>query len=229
MAKRTCSVPACEREVHSKGWCMAHYARWRYYGDLKEDRPIGPRIPAPVPPCKIEGCDNQSQIKSRQLCTTHYMRFKRYGDPTHTPVPTAEERFWSNVVKGAVTDCWPWTGRLNKKEHGYGRISVNGKSMQAHVYAYCLLVGPVPKGLELDHLCRNHLCVNPAHLEPVTHRVNSLRGISIQAINARKTHCLRGHEFTPENTARTREGGRKCKACRRAAYRARQEEKRRVS
>lgn len=82
-----------------------------------------------------------------------------------------EERFWANVIKGPT--CWEWTGaqvgRANEK-YGHTRMGM------AHRVAYELLVGPIPKGLVLDHLCRNRLCVNPAHLEPVTQRTNILRG-----------------------------------------------------
>ena len=86
---------------------------------------------------------------------------------------------------------------------GYGRIQKGvGVTLLAHRVAYELEVGPIPKGLTIDHLCRTHGCVRPSHLEPVTPRENVLRGQTIPAKNANKTHCLRGHEFTPENTYR---------------------------
>jgi hypothetical protein len=84
----------------------------------------------------------------------------------------------------------------------------------AHRWAYHHLVAPVSADLEIDHLCRNRGCVNPAHLEPVTSRENKLRGYGAAAKNARKTECKRGHPFTPENTGRTGGGGRYCKQCR---------------
>lgn len=123
--------------------------------------------------------------------------------------------------------CWEWTKRRN--EHGYGNVSVGSakdgtnRVKLAHRVSYECFVGPIPDGLTIDHLCRNRACVNPEHLEPVTHRVNVLRGTAQAAFNARKTHCLRGHEFTPENTY-WQAGGRKrsCRVCiqRRAAERA---------
>ena len=122
--------------------------------------------------------------------------------------------------KGPIPDyrpdlgpCWFWLGRLNG---GYGQISVNGKLRPSHVYMYEVCVGLVPLGLQLDHLCRVPRCVNPQHLEPVTSRVNSLRGESFAAKNAAKTHCPRGHEYTAENTGRAGPNGRGryCKACR---------------
>jgi hypothetical protein len=91
--------------------------------------------------------------------------------------------------------------------------------------AYELAIGPIPEGLTIDHLCRNRGCVNPAHLEAVTNRTNLLRGDGIAALNARKTHCKRGHEFTPENTYVWREGTRACRACHTAQEQARRQKK----
>ncbi len=110
------------------------------------------------------------------------------------------------------TGCWIWMGSL--RDGGYGRISVRGKGVPVHRLIYELLVGPIPKGLHLDHLCRVHSCVNPAHLEPVTCRENLLRGIGPTAIHAKKTHCIHGHPYDEENTARW-QGMRYCKTCKR--------------
>lgn len=110
---------------------------------------------------------------------------------------TAEERFWMRVEKGQSGECWRWTGFID--DSGYGTMRVEGKKQKVHRYAYGLLVGPIPTGLTLDHLCRVRACVNPNHLEPVTHRENVLRGSGPSAKNARKTHCPRGHELTPAN------------------------------
>lgn len=92
------------------------------------------------------------------------------------------------------------------------------QQMLAHRYAWITLVGEIPAGLHIDHLCRNKVCVNPDHLEPVTPRVNVLRGYSMVAANARATHCTHGHEFTPENT-RLKHGDRICRQCRRDSNR----------
>ncbi len=117
---------------------------------------------------------------------------------------------------GYETPCWIWAkataGRLP-----YGNQYHLGRSMGAHRFMYERMVGAIPEGMQLDHLCRTPNCVNPAHLESVTARVNILRGTGPSAINAAKTHCSKGHEFTPENTARTGEGHRVCITCRRAA------------
>ena len=170
-----------------------------------------------------------------RLCAAHLARLQRYGNATASPIKTAEERFWANVNKNgpvpayrpALGPCWLWTASVHRKKGGYGRLGVNGRYVLAHCFAYELLVGPVRDGLELDHLCRVTRCVNPAHLEPVTHAVNMDRGISIQAINGRKTHCDHGHEFTPENTLRRPDGGRRCRTCNnriQAAYKQRKRE-----
>lgn len=122
----------------------------------------------------------------------------------------------------AESGCWEWTGGLGSA--GYGRITFGGKRDGAHRVSYELYVGPIPAGLEIDHLCRNRKCVNPDHLEPVTRRVNLLRGETIAAKHAIKTHCMRGHLFDATNTIRT-ERGRQCKACTRIGERRRRAQK----
>lgn len=124
--------------------------------------------------------------------------------------------FWDRVDKSG--DCWEWTGIRNRG--GYGLYVLSGptrprKARMAHRVAYEALVGPIPEGLDLDHLCRNRGCVRPDHVEPVSHRVNTLRGNTLTAINAAKTHCKRDHEFTPENTYRHKDGRRECWTCKR--------------
>lgn len=112
---------------------------------------------------------------------------------------TAKElsRFWPKV-KVSTFGCWQWTAA--RGGDGYGHFHCGGKVEQAHRVAYEHFVGPVPEGLQSDHLCRNRGCVNPAHIEAVTSRMNTLRGVSLSAENARKTHCNHGHEFTEKNT-----------------------------
>ena len=119
------------------------------------------------------------------------------------------ERFWSKVE--VTSTCWLWTAHCNPD--GYGRYRLNGTIRVAHRVAYEALTGPVPEGLDLDHLCRVRNCVNPEHLEPVTKRTNTLRGTGMSAERARQTHCKNGHEFTPENTYTWR-AMRRCRTCR---------------
>lgn len=126
------------------------------------------------------------------------------------------ERFWAKTTSGAG-GCWIWTGADDG--YGYGSLSVgsraNGtkRAVRAYRYAYERIVGSVPEGLQLDHLCRVRRCVNPAHLEPVTRRVNLLRGMTITRANAEKTHCPRQHPYDSANTYVTKRGTRACRAC----------------
>ena len=106
------------------------------------------------------------------------------------------------------TGCWLWTGCLNSK--GYGCWSQNGKVKLTHRVAYELLVGPIPEGMVNDHLCRERRCCFPGHLEPVTSRVNTRRGMAATA-----TECKRGHAFDEANTYITKRGTRECRICRR--------------
>jgi hypothetical protein len=125
------------------------------------------------------------------------------------------ERFWSRVDKSG--NCWLWTG--GRTSEGYGRFWLNGKSVLAHRVAYALAHGKLPSdGYQLDHTCRVRICVR--HLEPVTIRENLMRGSTTQAaINAAKTHCKQGHEFTDANTYRAPDGQRMCRECMRASDR----------
>lgn len=136
-------------------------------------------------------------------------------------MPELEPRFWSKVDIREWDECWPWTAATSSG--GYGRFSIGGTTrrlVQAHRVAYELLVGPIPEGLELDHVrawgCVHRDCCNPLHLEPVTTIENLRRGQSPTAVNGRKTHCVNGHEFNIWNTLiviRNGRPGRDCRAC----------------
>lgn len=145
---------------------------------------------------------------------------------TTNPIPAGtqadHDRFWSKVEKLSARSCWVWTFTVS---NGYGAFTLRcddgeNRQLMAHRIAYTWLVGPIPDGLVIDHLCRNTLCVNPEHLEPVTPATNTLRGLSPWAQRARQTHCKRGHEYTPENTIEKPNGTRWCRECRRAHDRA---------
>ena len=134
------------------------------------------------------------------------------------------ERFWTKVRFTA--DCWLWTGASTGRGGAYGSFA-NGRKrdVQAHRWAYEFCIGPILKGLQIDHLCRTRLCVNPDHLDVVTSQENTLRGEGPAGRNARKTHCTNGHPFDSENTAQVR-GGRRCRTCQREHVRRR---RRRIS
>lgn len=125
------------------------------------------------------------------------------------------ERFNARYTIDPETGCWLWNGFLGSG--GYGQIVVQHRTHYAHRISYELHRGPIPEGMQLDHLCRVRRCVNPDHLEPVTPRLNTLRGTGPTAVNAQKTHCFRGHPLTPDNLdARLlRQGERVCVHCRR--------------
>lgn len=113
--------------------------------------------------------------------------------------------------------CWLWTGAVQRsKRTGYG-LDTTGR--MAHRLVYEEFIGPIPDGLQLDHLCRVRHCVNPAHLEPVTHRENQLRGFGASGVNARKTHCIAGHAFDEGNTYRQTGNRRACRKCNAEAVR----------
>lgn len=125
---------------------------------------------------------------------------------------TAEERFWSNVDK--CGECWTWTGYI--KPNGYASFYPGGGrhvgKVYAHRFSYELVNGPIPNGMEIDHTCNVRNCVNPAHLEVVTHREN------LDRAKDRRTHCPHGHEFTDENSYWWN-GYRSCRTCRTARHR----------
>jgi hypothetical protein len=130
---------------------------------------------------------------------------------------STEDRFWAKV-EAMPTGCWEW--RASRDRDGYGRFRFPGCLRRSHRLAYEWLVGEIPEGLQLDHLCRNTACVNPTHLEPVTSKENTRRGLRPRLPNRAVTHCPQGHEYSPENTYRCPpKGWRSCRECSREAGR----------
>lgn len=132
---------------------------------------------------------------------------------------TNVSRFWSKVDKGGpmpvdpwrpvAGNCWLWTAATSA---GYGAFWVHGRVVKAHRYAYQSLVGSIPIGLQVDHLCRVPNCVRPEHLELVTSATNTMRGRSFSSLHRTKTHCPSGHPYAGTNLAIYR-GHRACRRC----------------
>ena len=128
------------------------------------------------------------------------------------PEPTVAHLEKFNSLIQREDGCWNWIGPLDHE--GYGRFSMFGKRWRAHRVAFHISKGDIPDGLALDHLCRNHRCVNPGHLEAVTWTENMRRGTGASARNIGKTHCPRGHAFTSDNTyIQLRASGRSKRSC----------------
>jgi hypothetical protein len=171
-----------------------------------------------VPPCERDATEGG-------MCHSHFEYRRRTGKtPTHrihSDIPFAD-RFWARTTPGD-NGCILWTAS-KASEGRYGICSYGGRVRPAHVVAYLHFVGEYDPSLDIDHLCSTTLCVNPDHLEPVTHLENVLRGRSLQAQNARKTHCIRGHDLNdPANVRRFGPEGRSraCRACQRERNRQR--------
>lgn len=132
---------------------------------------------------------------------------------------TVEERFFAKVDVGHPLGCWEWTAATSVA--GYGRFREGpDHEIRAHRWSYAFFYGTVPPGCEPDHLCRNTSCVNPDHLEAVTHHENLMRGHGASAKNARKTHCPQGHAYN-EHASQKQDGSRRCKVCHRDRERQR--------
>lgn len=147
--------------------------------------------------CTVAGCGRKAGRLG--YCRMHLQRIRRNGDPMVTKgSPGASARFAAKYEVEPESGCWVWISTLDKD--GYGRFSVRFDFMQAHRWSYEHYRGPIPSGLVLDHVvCDRPGCVNPWHVEPRTAGQNVLRGSSPSAKNARKTHCIHGHELVPEN------------------------------
>ncbi len=152
--------------------------------------------------CQETGCDRP--VSSRGWCAMHYQRWQKHRDLSRGIAPFPA-RFWSKVTK--TETCWIWTSTFNHA--GYGQFTLDGRTRRAYQLAYIEAFGPIPAGLEVHHVCANRACVNPAHLEAVTHRTNLLHSDGPTAVNARKAVCIRGHALDGLQSS----GTRRCRTC----------------
>lgn len=125
--------------------------------------------------CSIEDCMRPIRNKSRRLCNRHYLRWRRHGDPhegAKSPDPFDGTAGWFWVRVDQSGDCWVWT---RGRSHGYGTFYIPGikNPISAHRFSYELLMGPIPDGLVIDHICHNTTCVRPDHLRAVTQKQNT--------------------------------------------------------
>jgi hypothetical protein len=188
---KICSIATCERPSRARGWCSNHHQRWRLTGD--------PETP------------HRQGESARARAAALPPVAERFAARVDRNGPTPEHR-------PGLGPCWVWTGPLDDK--GYGRFYDGSRTRKAHTYAFELASGPMPEGLEPDHLCRNRACVNAErHLEAVTHRENSQRAAYFKEL------CASGHPL-PEPAANGRRVCRPCANERNKAYKARLREAR---
>lgn len=207
-----CKIDYCLNTSRSLGLCEKHYTRQRRNvpnWEQPNDLDLGDFS------CIIEGCAERRSW--RKMCGKHEYRSRVFGDASVELVKDlpSDEIFWTHVEVTGF--CWNWTGFTNPA--GYGRCMIREAvpSQLAHRSAYEILVGPIPKGLVLDHLCRNRVCVNPDHLDPVTRAENNRRGMN--ALGAKDFCRKAGHDM--RLYAVTQGGRRRCSECERIRSRDR--------
>ena len=168
--EKKCRVDGCGRAYRSRDYCWKHLEEAKARGDeLVDHRSDGP---LPDVECRVDGCDRLSDYRVKRLCQMHYRRLSKHGTAELPEPPTRRDVLDSGYVV-RESGCWEWTGAVSSA--GYGRL---GASDYAHRASHEEFVGPIPDGHEVDHLCRNRICINPAHLEAVTKRENLLRQLA---------------------------------------------------
>lgn len=218
-----CSIGGCTSpvQVKSRGWCERHYTRWKRHGD-----PTFTHRRRSQPSSAIRSATVEDPARFNRLVSMIAGAGSSHAQACAARVLVG---FGKKVVV-ASNGCWHWAG---SRPGEYGHVTVDGKRHQAHRWLWEQVHGPVEAHLVMDHQCHNRAlvcnpaeclhrqCVNPDHLEPTTQRLNCLRGKTLQAAFAARTHCDYGHEFDAPNTqwrtSRGKGAGRVCGECRRLA------------
>lgn len=181
MSKRTCSIEECESPVHGQGLCGKHYRRFQRSAEFK---------PRGIPACAVPDCG--SLAKSRGYCNMHYKRFMRTGSPLRKKV--APEIRFEQSYRVDGSGCWIWTSGTDLK--GYGKITVDGRSVLAHRFSWELHYGAIPEGEVIDHfMCYQPSCVNPEHLRIATAGENNQNR---SGLNRNNTSGYRGVSYSGE-------------------------------
>lgn len=169
------------------------------------------------------GCGQKTNIARKSNAAMGHVK----GEPYRYLAQHHRRKSPVDFIEDSDTHCWIWQGGLCGSDYasggGYGVTWRDGRAVGAHRAYYEDLVGPIPDGLVIDHLCRTRSCVNPGHMEPVTSAENTLRGESPMARKARQTHCIHGHPLSGDNVYVQPNGRRRCRACDRDRHRARWE------
>jgi len=192
------------RETHSLGRCVGPCPAF-WSTDLSKKNRLSPQSWDKTMALLAQLCYNSGSREAHDLRLPDTEK-ARFPMRSYSTLP---QTFRAKVRR--TPTCWIWIG--SSSGTGYGDLHVQGRHWLAHRFAYERLMGPIPDGLTIDHLCRNRLCVNPEHMEPVANHENILRGNGASAYNARKTQCSHGHEFDLLNTHWTSKGHRRCRAC----------------
>lgn len=158
-----CSITGCDNPKRGKDLCGKHYQQWK-----RGDTSLGLPLPD-LDTCEAGDCAKPATVAG--MCNAHYLRKRRHGDPLAGDVAKMRDvdaKFKARTVREG--DCLVWTA--GQKSSGYGKIMADGRSQPVHRWAYERFVGPIPEGMDIDHICFNRLCCEPSHLRVTTRKQN---------------------------------------------------------